>query len=171
LSRQFELQAVSGLVARVAREVFGGLFRYLFGRCFPSDSRRLICEAAPLLWAVRLALWVLPFRGIEKLLATPSRRTPPDGASVVPEQVARAVRLAGRCVPAATCLAQAIVAVMLLRRRGHDAALRIGVRRPDRRAFDAHAWVECNQRIVIGLIDALDEYTPLPHWAAAATGT
>ena len=43
----------------------------------------------------------------------------------------------------ATCLRQALVVTTLLRRRGFDAQLRIGVQR-DGEPFAAHAWVALN---------------------------
>jgi Transglutaminase-like superfamily len=60
------------------------------------------------------------------------------------------VKLASRFVPAATCLAQALVTVTLLEREGLPASLRIGVARSVRGKFEAHAWVESGGRVVIG---------------------
>ena len=51
---------------------------------------------------------------------------------------------AGRYVPGASCLAQSMALVWLLRGRGMDADLRIGVK--DAGAFEAHAWVVCGEK-------------------------
>jgi hypothetical protein len=48
---------------------------------------------------------------------------------------------AGRYVPGGSCLAQSVALVWLLRGRGMDADLRIGVTGAD--TFEAHAWVVC----------------------------
>jgi hypothetical protein len=42
----------------------------------------------------------------------------------------------------ATCLKKSLVLLRILRRRGHAAELRLGVRHVDG-AFASHAWVEC----------------------------
>ena len=53
----------------------------------------------------------------------------------------------------------------LLHRHGHASNLKIGVRLVDRAVrdvpLDAHAWVECDGRIVIGAVADLDEYAVL----------
>jgi hypothetical protein len=49
---------------------------------------------------------------------------------------------AGRYVPGGSCLAQSVALVWLLRGRGMDADVRVGV--TNTRAFEAHAWVECD---------------------------
>jgi hypothetical protein len=72
------------------------------------------------------------------------------------------VTLASRCVPSATCLTQALAGQVLLSRHGHPASLRIGVARSAAGEFQAHAWVECHGRIVIGGAQTLSRFTPLP---------
>jgi hypothetical protein len=47
-------------------------------------------------------------------------------------------------------LVQALPAHALLSRHGHPAQLCLGVRRGDGQAFEAHAWVEDDERILIG---------------------
>ena len=53
----------------------------------------------------------------------------------------------------------------LLRRHGHASDVKIGVRLGDRASggipLDAHAWVECDGRIVSGAVAELDEYAVL----------
>jgi hypothetical protein len=64
---------------------------------------------------------------------------PPDPAAFA-DETARQVALAGALYPArARCLEQALTLCRLLRRRGIDAHVRLGVQ-PYR--FRAHAWVE-----------------------------
>ena len=67
---------------------------------------------------------------------------------------------ASRYVPRATCLTQALTMQVLLERAGYDARLRIGVARGDEGQFQAHAWVESQDGIVIGGSD-LGRYTGL----------
>ncbi len=62
-----------------------------------------------------------------------------------------------------TCLTEALTARCLLRRRGADAALRIGVAlATDAGApLAAHAWLEHAGRIIMGG-ETADRYEPLP---------
>jgi hypothetical protein len=59
-----------------------------------------------------------------------------------------AVSAIGRRVTGATCLTQALALQALLERTGHPCRVEIGVARADR--FEAHAWVVCGDRIVLG---------------------
>ena len=79
-----------------------------------------------------------------------------------------AVRTASRCVPAATCLAQALAAFVLMARRGHPVRVCIGVARGDGGRLEAHAWVESGGRIVFGGLADLGRYTTLPPLEANA---
>ena len=154
-------------------------------------DRRLVVETALLLWAIRLGLWLLPFRTVRRILDQLARkrlvsdggntlaishhqdtRTPGrkdlidfvlanDAGRASLEQIAWAVAAASRCVPVATCLVQALAAQVLLGRRGHPVELHIGVARGARGRLEAHAWVESRGRVVIGGVDDLSRYTRL----------
>lgn len=122
-------------------------------RAHPGPSwaeRSLRLEAVLLVAAIRVGLWLLPLRALRRWLALLGRapRAPWEAGS--PDRVARAVARAGRSVPRATCLAQALAGQVLLERRGHPARLRIGFRWSDDRRLEGHAWVESAGRIVTG---------------------
>lgn len=130
-------------------------------RRLPAAERGLLLQAFALLWTVRLGLWLLPFSVVRRFLrGRPARSRVGHASPSPPDRVAWAVLVASGYVPRATCLARALVAQALLRRRGLPAELRIGVARGGGRALDAHAWVESGGRIVLGG-DELDRYTPL----------
>jgi hypothetical protein len=58
------------------------------------------------------------------------------------DRLAHLAAIAGRRgILASRCLSQALLVGALLRRRGLDAVLRVGVRKDGGR-FDAHAWIE-----------------------------
>ena len=79
------------------------------------------------------------------------------------DRIAWAVTVASRYVPAASCLTQALATQVLLSRRRHPACLRIGVVKGTDGQFQAHAWVESDGVVVIGVSDSeLEPYTPLP---------
>ena len=130
----------------------------------PLAQQYLLGQSVLLLGAIRLGLWLLPFRTVQHLVARTARKSPEaqeaDGAIV--DRVVWVVRVASRCVPNATCLTQALVTQVLLARRGHPVHLRIGVTRSETGEFQAHAWVECQGRVVIGGASAPVRFTPFP---------
>ncbi len=70
-----------------------------------------------------------------------SRRASPSDLSAA-QDLANLASIAGRHgVIKATCLRQSLLLYWLLRRRGLDPQLKLGVRTQDG-VFDAHAWVE-----------------------------
>jgi Transglutaminase-like superfamily len=130
----------------------------------PPSYRRLLITSLLLLGIVRMGLWLLPFQTLRRLLAHTTREVAGawggDQASI--NQVARAVTVASRYIPAASCLTQALATQVLLSQRGHQASLRIGVARSYVGEFQAHAWVECQGKIVIGGAQALSRFTSFP---------
>ncbi len=131
----------------------------------PGADRRLIVTTALLVFSVRLALWLLPFRLLHQAV-TRMAGTPAPGKRADEQMLARiawAVTAVSRLVPLATCLTQALAVQVLLGRRGYPANLRLGVARDKAGRFQAHAWVESEGRVVIGGSAAyLQLYAPLP---------
>jgi hypothetical protein len=127
----------------------------------PTRERTLFVRAMPLVVAVRIALWVLPWRWTQamtrRLSVARARRAPGS----VDDIVRAVVRAAGR-VPRATCLTRAIAASVMLGRRGVAASIRFGVARDARGKFIAHAWVESEGRIVIGGSTSPRRYASFP---------
>ncbi len=127
----------------------------------PSSDRMLLLRAAFMLTAIRLGLYLLPFKTLRRILERTGRPRRQRAAPSV-EQVVRAVASASRYIPAAgSCLTRALAAQVLLLRNGHPASFHIGVTLNGGRRLDAHAWVESGGRIVIGETPELRHYTPL----------
>lgn len=118
----------------------------------PADDRKILVKAAALLCAVRIGLWILPFHTLRDLLRkrrhSPTTTNLTDSAMV--QKITRGVQVTSRYVPAATCLAKALVTVALLEEAGLPACLRIGVARSEEGKLEAHAWVESNGLVIIG---------------------
>src|SRR5207245_9649692 len=88
--------------------------------------------ATCLLPMVRLALSILPFRTMRRLVTrlARARGDAPLASPPSPARVGWAVRTAGRYVPSGgNCLVQALTAHVLLRWLGHPSRLRPGVPR------------------------------------------
>lgn len=137
------------------------LYKYWFR---PATDRHLLALAALLLGVMRLGLWLLPFQILLRLQAAISHKTVVQSAPdrIMIERVAWAVEVGGRYVPRTTCLTQALALQILLGRLGHPSSLCLGVTRNVAGQVEAHAWVECEERIVMGGWEDLSRYTLLP---------
>lgn len=120
----------------------------------PFARKRLLFEALVCLATARLAMACVPFRRIAAWLGTAGAESP---ASVTPEQaqaadaVGSAVSALARRVPwDGRCLAQALAATAMLRRRGVDGTVSFGVREGEPAGFEAHAWLRVGSRVVTG---------------------
>jgi hypothetical protein len=123
------------------------------------EDRDLLARAVLSLAAWRIGVWLFPIRALLQ-----HGRRAPSLAPLPVEKVTWGIELAARFVPGATCLIQALAAQSLLTRMGHRSQLKLGVsKKCPGREFDAHAWVQSGDCIVIGGTD-LDRYTPLFAW-------
>ena len=126
-----------------------------------SGARKLLLRASLRLALTVLTLILLPSRSARHwALAKASRPVSSRSPVETPERIAWAVSASGRRLPGATCLAEAITACWLMRMQGTAANLRIGVTTEP--FFKAHAWVECDGRIVLGGADSTENYRSLP---------
>ena len=130
------------------------------------SGRFFLAQAVLVTALVRVGLWLLPFRTMQKIvngLASSANEIEP-AQSPSTARIARTVTVASRYVPAATCLTQALTTQVLLGRCGHASTLRIGVARSKDGEFQAHAWVESDGRVVIGgtAEDLAQNYVALP---------
>ena len=127
-----------------------------------ATEQQLLLQTALAVGAIRLALWLLPFSSVQERV---SRASGKAHQSHPVERIVWAVRAVSRCVPAATCLTQAMAGQLMLARSGHASRVQIGVAKDDNRRFEAHAWLVCGERIVLGGIIA-ERYVPLTTWEA-----
>ena len=123
-------------------------------------ERGLALKGIALVALVRLGLWLMPFRTMQRVCAYFGR---PDrgGRAAGTREIVWAVRLASRYVPRATCLVLAFATQILLGRHGHAAEVHIGVALDEQRGFRAHAWVESRGEVLIGGSEELDGYSPM----------
>ena len=133
----------------------------------PVIDQQIILKAFLLLSIIRLGMWLLPFRTLQRILA----RLFPNPViatwqSLSPEKVQSvkkfswAVRAVSWYIPSATCLAQALTLKALLARQGILSDLAIGVARGDESGIAAHAWLEIEGTVIIGG-EECDRYTRL----------
>jgi hypothetical protein len=138
------------------------------GALGPAD-RGLILEASALLFITRFGLHLWRFSTLRRLLdrAAPSPIERSTGGSPEPgaaERIRWAIDAAARHLPGqTTCLASALAADVMLRRRGVESTFHLGVA-TDRRAGEpvrAHAWVESSGTTVTGDLGSPSPYEEL----------
>jgi hypothetical protein len=131
-------------------------------------ERRLLASILLLLPTIGAALRLIGFNRSRALLercAPPIPRTGatggPPGARDTAQRIARLVAIAAsRGAYRATCLRQSLALWWLLKRRGINTQLRIGVRK-EGGALQAHAWVEhAGAPLGQGPLD----HAPFPGW-------
>lgn len=119
--------------------------------------RDAACLAA--LVVMRTALSTIGYAAIKQRIP-PAKPTPE--AHFYARQLARRIERLARFVPRASCLTQALALQYLMARAGHACEIFVGVRCGEGGRFEAHAWVACNGRIVLGAANTnLAEFTPL----------
>jgi hypothetical protein len=122
-----------------------------------SADRTLFLEAVLLTVAARLSLWMVSFGRALRIVAAiplPRRRTIPV------ERAVWAVGAAARIVPSATCLIQAVALRQTLLRSGRSCTLELGVAN-GARGFEAHAWVELENRPLLSSPDEIERFSRL----------
>jgi hypothetical protein len=87
----------------------------------------------------------LPFRRIAAWLGTPGAESPATATAEeirIAQEIGWAVTAMGRRVPwDGRCLAQALAATGMLRRRGLEGTVSFGARQGESAEFAAHAWL------------------------------
>lgn len=128
-------------------------------------DRYLLLRTLLILGSIRLGLWMLSFQTLQKLLARVSQ---PETSTVKLEplpigKIIWAVNLSSRYMPGQVkCLARALTTQVLMKQSNYTAELRIGVAKGESGKLEAHAWIEHQGRVVIGYLQDLSRYTPMP---------
>jgi hypothetical protein len=130
----------------------------------PVHERQLVFRVFLILGLIRLGMWVLPFRVLQRSLQQffpcPTNTILSPAQKLSANHVSLAVKSVSRYVPSATCLAQALAVQSLLSRGGIHSDLVLGVARDDASRIAAHAWVEIEGIVIIGGLET-DRYTRL----------
>lgn len=129
------------------------------------DKARLV-TAGTLLLVVRVGIFLVSFSRFRRLLVTPasvlSRLVP---GSPSPVRIAWAVEVADATLPGErTCLMRSLTTETILCLYGLDRDVdhRIGVDKSGGGGFAAHSWIEYDDGILIGDLEDLSRYQPLP---------
>jgi hypothetical protein len=102
----------------------------------------------------RFAMVLLPFNWIAVWLGTPGTESPKTataGQVELAKKIGWAVGCLARIVPwDSRCLAQALAATWMLRRRRLESTVSFGADRVESGDFIAHAWLRSGPRLVTG---------------------
>ncbi len=118
--------------------------------------------------AVRVMLRLMPFRlaydAVASISSHFSRRRLGSPSAVGALSIVRFVNAVADRLPISTlCLPRALTAHVLLSAYGHTSQLRIGVAPSPGGVLKAHAWVECEDAIVMGDLPDLNSFSALPE--------
>jgi len=131
---------------------------------------RALLRLRPRQWAELARAWWLMLHVRKRLLKQPfgearvwfkERIAAPAHSKVrpSPHRILWAVSRAAWFLPGeCTCLHRAVTAKILLAQHGWAAELHIGGRHGAKGRFEAHAWLECEGRVILGALPALDSY-------------
>jgi len=115
----------------------------------PRRAKVSLLMALGVLLAVRLALWVGPLSLAEPFHAK-SSSTLAVLCSFPAEQMCWAVLAGARRIPQATCLTQTIALRLLLALSGRPSQIRIGVAKDAEGRFQSPAWLEYQNKVLLG---------------------
>ena len=131
----------------------------------PVEQKILLLRSFVLLALIRIGLKCLRLHTLLKLLdciqRSSNRRDLSNSPACSVEAIAWAVAAATRLVPRASCLTQALAARAMLLSEGLPSSLHLGVAKTEKGALEAHAWLECQGKIVTGGSPDLERYALL----------
>ena len=129
----------------------------------PVPEQILLVRAFVLLGVVRVGLWLLPFKTLQRLLSqlVQTRARSWNKGRFRTERGIWAVQVASRYALRTTCLTRALAAQVLLGFDGITASVRIGVAKEKVGELEAHAWLERDGKILMGGSEADYRYVRL----------
>lgn len=129
----------------------------------PGDQFRLV-TATCLLLGIWGGVRIIPFNRLRGLLVTVealSQKLMPGTPAA--ERLARTVEVADTHVPGErTCLVRSLTVEVLLTAHNYPFTHRIGVDNSPEGEFGAHSWIEYDGEILIGRLEDIDRFEPLP---------
>jgi Transglutaminase-like superfamily len=125
-------------------------------------NRYLLLKTFVLLNSIRLGLCFLPFQRLLNLVVSNEPTHAPRPRPSI-GKIVWMLDVATRYSPGgAKCLARALTAKMVLAQFGYAPDLKIGVAKKQGRGLEAHAWLEYRGRVIVGQLNDLSRFIPLP---------
>ncbi len=124
-------------------------------------ARVLLLVTFILLASVKCGLKLAPFHSLFKFLASVSAFKVVHRVNIA--EIIWATNVVTRYMPGgAKCLARALTTQVLMNWHGYKPEFRIGVAKADTGNLEAHAWIEYQGFVIIGNLDDLGRFIPLP---------
>ena len=133
-----------------------------------SPERKLFIKTYLLLTVIRLGLVLRSFNRLRRLLERMSRHNPVAAPDLVRQrqlvgQTHWAVNACCKFMPGSVkCLAKALTMKTLLDQYNCPSKLVIGIDKNSVDQLEAHAWIEYEGHVVMGQLDDLSRFKPLP---------
>ncbi len=116
----------------------------------PSRDKLVAIESIFWVIRIRITLWLFSFPSVQRKVQKKARKYHPTTEHLVSMVRLRImITVASRYVPRATCLVQALAGYILFSKYGYQPSIKIGVSTLNGE-FEAHAWLEDNNRVVLG---------------------
>jgi hypothetical protein len=130
----------------------------------PWRGKGLYLNAAFWLLAVKAGLYLLPFERLRGWLARVDGLVGKPAEMEDMRAIIVAIERIGRFLAPLriNCLPQALVGHRLLRQKGFNVQLRIGVVKNPGGRLAAHAWLEVQGRVVLGDLRGLERFAAFP---------
>lgn len=130
----------------------------------PRHEKKLYLWIAVCLVGIKAGLFLLPFERLRELLARFAKPYGKPGEIADIQVIIMAIERVGRSLGflQMNCLPQALVGYVLLRRRGFEVQLKIGVLKTQDDELFAHAWLEREGQVILGDLRNLREFTSFP---------
>ena len=128
--------------------------------CLSKAKQKLLPKAFLLVTLVRVGLWIFPFQFIQRIVNfIPINSNQLKKHST--DDITWAIETASNYVPGSkVCLVKSLAAQVLLIRNNYASSIYFGVAKNNDNV-EAHTWVECDEKIVIGKTTDFSRYTPL----------
>ena len=110
------------------------------------DQKLLITTLLSMI-TIRLKLYLIPFKRIQRSMERSNNKTKNN---IPVHKLIWAVQTISNYIPQATCLTKALTAQKLLRKHGYPCQVKIGVGKDTNGEFEAHAWVEYKDKVILG---------------------
>ena len=127
----------------------------------PQTEQRLIVWALLIVTFVRLGLWLIAVRQLQRLLESSIWLIPQKSLDVRIDRLVWAVQASSRRVPMATCLTQSLSLYYMLLSAGLPSMIRFGVSKNLNEGFQAHAWVEYLGQPLLSSVSEVEKYVSL----------
>lgn len=126
-----------------------------------SQERLLLIQALLLMPTLSLTLRIIGLQRLMKILSRTTREN--QIMPYAPDYAYRAANMtnlaAGQRPLQATCLQRSVVLWWLLRRKGIDSQIVLGIRKENARQLQAHAWVEYQGNVLNDRPEIRGEFT------------